>query len=210
MAPSINVDDNNDLIDRCLKGEQKAWDKFYSIYHNRVKEIVSWRKWRFTDAVVEEIVQDVFLDLIKGLKAFKGDSTLLTYVQRITKNKCISALRRETTIKRKGDRDSVSYEDVEYKSTSDLNKPLSPTTFGKPEESFLKLEEGRVVRASLEQLSDKCKEIVIMRYVDELPYEEIASKLSVPVGTVCSRLKRCLIRLSEIYNDMSSGFNVKR
>ncbi|MEQ8190745.1 MAG: RNA polymerase sigma factor [Candidatus Eremiobacterota bacterium] len=201
---------DNELVDRCLKGEQTAWSEFYSLYHNRIKQIVSWRKWSFTDGVIEEIVQDVFLDLIKGLKAFKGESTLLTYIQRITKNKCISALRKETTVKRKGDKDSISYEDVEYKSTSDLNKPLCPASFGKPEETFLKLEEARVVRASLDQLSSKCREIVMMRYCDELSYEEIGERLSIPGGTVCSRLKRCLLRLSEIYSEMSSGFNVKR
>lgn len=68
---------DNELVDRCLKGDQTGWSEFYSLYHNRIKQIVSWRKWSFTDGVIEEIVQDVFLDLIKGLKAFKGESMKL-------------------------------------------------------------------------------------------------------------------------------------
>ena len=210
MTLNDNYEINSELIERCLQGNQDAWNEFYSTYYNYIRRIVAWRKWNFSEPVVEEIVQEVFFDLIKGLKAFKGQSSLLTYVQRITKNKCISALRKETTLKRKADRSAISYEDVKYKSTSDLDKPVTPSPLGKPEESFLKNEEGRILRACLEQLSDKCKEIITLRYYKDLSYSEISKKLSVPEGTVCSRLKRCLLGLSKVYNEMSSGFNVKR
>lgn len=151
---------DNDLRARCLTGDETAWEEFYSNYYYSVKQIVSWRKWNFTEHVIEEIVQDVFLDLIKGLKSFKGDSTLLTYVQKITKNKCVSELRREITLKRKGDKESVSYEDVAYKTTSDLDEPISAGSFGRPEDTFLKSEEARLLRNCVEQLSDNCKDIV--------------------------------------------------
>lgn len=212
MKPLRDDNHSNDqeLIEKCLEGDQGAWNEFYSTYYNFVKQIVSWRKWHFTEAVIEEIVQEVFFDLIKGLKAFKGQSTLLTYVQKITKNKCISALRKETTLKRKADRDSISYEQVKYKSTSDLDKPVTPSPLGRPEESLLKLEESRFMKASIEQLSEKCREIVTMRYYDDMSYDEIGKILSLPPGTVCSRLKRCLLRLGELYQEMNSGFNVKR
>ncbi len=205
-----NYDIDNELIEKCLDGNQEAWNEFYSTYYNVIRRIAAWRKWSFIEPVVEEIVQEVFFDLIKGLKAFKGQSSLLTYVQRITKNKCISALRKETTLKRKADKTSISYEEVKYKSTSDLDKPLSPSPLGKPEDNFLKQEESRILRACVEQLSDKCKEIVTLRYYSDLSYTEIGEKLSLPEGTVCSRLKRCLLHLSKIYKEMSSGFNVKR
>jgi len=89
-----NYDIDNELIEKCLDGNQEAWNEFYSTYYNVIRRIAAWRKWSFIEPVVEEIVQEVFFDLIKGLKAFKGQSSLLTYVQRITKNKCISALRK--------------------------------------------------------------------------------------------------------------------
>ena len=53
---------------------------------------------------------------------------------------------------------------------------------------------------AMKNLSPDCREVIKRRYFQDLSYKEICTELDLPLGTVCSRLKRCLTRLKEIYN----------
>ena len=60
-----------ELIDLAIAGNQLAWEEMYRRYYGRVKRIVSWGKWGFRYAEVDEIVQEVFLELMKALPNFR-------------------------------------------------------------------------------------------------------------------------------------------
>ena len=88
----------------------------------------------------------------------------------------------------------------EKKSDDDEERFLHvESTMGSPEDELVFDEDSLELMNSLQQLSGECRDIIKKRYYDDLSYKEICDELGLPLGTVCSRLKRCLLRLKEIY-----------
>jgi RNA polymerase sigma-70 factor (ECF subfamily) len=186
------------LIDYAIDGVEQAWNEIYRRYHGRVKRVVAWQKWGFRPAEVEEVTQEVFLELIKALPNFRQEASLATFLTRLTKNKCISILRRKGAQKRAKEEFGFVFE--EKKSDDDDERFLHvESTMGSPEDELIFDEESIELMKSLKQLSAECRDIIKKRYYDDLSYKEICDELGLPLGTVCSRLKRCLLRLKEIY-----------
>lgn len=186
------------LIDYAIDGVEQAWSEIYRRYHGRVKRVVAWQKWGFRPAEVEEVTQEVFLELIKALPNFRQEASLATFLTRLTKNKCISILRRKGAQKRAKEEFGFVFE--EKKSDDDDERFLHvESTMGSPEDELVFDEDSLELMNSLKQLSGECRDIIKKRYYDDLSYKEICDELGLPLGTVCSRLKRCLLRLKEIY-----------
>jgi len=186
------------LITFAIEGNEKAWNEMYRRYHSRVRRVVSWKKWGFRRAEAEEIMQDVFLELIKALPNFRRESSLSTFLTRLAKNKCISVLRRKGAQKRA--REEYGFTFDERKSDDENSRHVVvASNMGNPQEKLLLLENADELMEALKQLSPDCQEVIDRRYFKDLAYREICDQLDLPLGTVCSRLKRCLLRLKEIY-----------
>lgn len=185
-------DSEEQLIARCLQGDASAWEEIYRLHYGRVKQVIGWRRWGFTPIEVEDGVQEVFLQLVRSLPGFRGEASLATFLTRLARNRCISHLRRKTA--RKRGKEELSYS---LDGERDEGMPFAPAIDPDPgpEGSLLLAEEGRDVARALEALSPECRQVLHLRYYKQLSYKEICSALSLPLGTVCSRLKRCLLRL---------------
>lgn len=180
------------LIARCLQGDATAWEDVYRRHYGRVKQVIGWRRWGFTPIEVEDGVQEVFLQLVRSLPSFRGEASLATFLTRLARNRCISHLRRKTARKRGREELSHSLEGEREEDT-----PFTPAIDPEPgpEGSLLLAEENRDVVRALEGLSPDCRQVLHLRYYQQLSYKEICTALALPLGTVCSRLKRCLLRL---------------
>lgn len=180
------------LIARCLQGDASAWEEVYRRHYGRVKQVIGWRRWGFTPIEVEDGVQEVFLQLVRSLPTFRGEAGLGTFLVRLARNRCISHLRRKTA--RKRGREELGYS-LEGEREEDV--PFAPAVDPAPgpEGSLLLSEETRTVVVALEGMSPECRQILHLRYYKQLSYKEICAALALPLGTVCSRLKRCLGRL---------------
>ncbi len=185
-------DSEEQLIARCLQGDASAWEEVYRSHYARVKQVIGWRRWGFTPIEVEDGVQEVFLQLVRSLPKFRGEASLATFLTRLARNRCISNLRRKTAQKRGREELSVAID-----GERDEDMPYAPAVDGDPgpEGALLAAEEGRSVARALEALSPECRQVLHLRYYRQLSYKEICSALSLPLGTVCSRLKRCLLHL---------------
>jgi len=183
-----------ELIKACVEGSEEAWARLYRQYYGRVRRIVAWSRWRFTDTEVEDHVQEVFMELIKALKTFRGEASLNTFLTRLAKNKCISALRRKTAQKR-GKEELICLEDRRGESDEPVIVAVDkgPT----PEQVYIMAEEMSVVTSAMEKIGEDCRKIIALRYFQERSYDEICHHLDLPLGTVCSRLKRCLAKLKD-------------
>lgn len=186
-----------ELIQLALSGGQDAWKEIYRRYYSRVRRIVTWGKWGFRPAESDEIVQDVFLELLKALPGFRHEASLSTFLTRLSKNKCISVLRQKGAQKRAREEYGFVFED--RKTEEGEKKIFAESGTGDPQKSIIFKEEALQLMASLKCLSPDCREVIKKRYFDDLSYKEICDELELPLGTVCSRLKRCLSRLKEIY-----------
>ena len=144
-----------------------------------------------------DLTQEVFLKVWQGLPSFQGDSTFSTWLYRLTSNACIDFLRRE-----KRRRGTLSLDDEEWELASQLPDP-APTP-------------QKALEAGLAQLSDEHRQVLILRELNGLSYEEIAQVLSLSPGTVKSRIARARLSLANFlrksgnFSDASSSMRTKR
>ena len=192
-----NLSEEN-LIETAIEGNESAWNEIYRRFHGRVKRIVSWRKWGFRQAEADEVAQDVFLELLKALPNFRRESSLATFLTRLAKNKCISVLRKKGAQKRAKEEYGFTF-DEKKSNDPDERRVIAESTLGNPQETLIFQENAQYLSESLKDLSEECREVIEKRFFRDMSYKEICDELDLPLGTVCSRLKRCLLYLKEIF-----------
>lgn len=174
------------LVERCLSGEQGAWDELIKLYTKRVYALC----YRFTsrDSEAQDLTQDVFLRVFKSLASFRaGEGSFTVWLTRLTRNLLVDHYRRT-----KHERVTDTLEDklpvleertAQYSRTDGL---------------LAGREAGELLQAALQKLSPELREAVILRDLQEMEYREIAQVLSVPEGTVKSRLNRGRAELARV------------
>lgn len=133
-------------------------------------------------AAAEDVAQEAFVRLQAALPGFRGDAALSTWLYRVTLNLCRDHLRRG---RRRRD-------DVDLDAIGDA--PAAAVAAHADRDIDLQRLRRRV-RAAIDQLPDEQREAVLLRYMEELPYHEIARLTDTPQGTVASRVFRALERL---------------
>jgi len=181
-----NLDADAQLVDRCLGGQDAAWEDLVKLHTRRVYSIC----YRFTnsDAEAQDLTQDVFLRVFKNLKSFRsGEGLFVVWLTRLTRNLLIDHYRR-TRMDRATD------------SIEDQVKVLEETTavLARTDGMLAGREASEVLQAGLQKLSPELRETVILRDLEELEYREIAQVLNVPEGTVKSRLNRGRAELARV------------
>jgi len=186
------LDADNQLVERCLGGEEAAWEELVKTHTRRVYAIC----YRFTGSEQEaqDLTQDVFLRVFRSLKSFRaGDGSFSVWLARLARNLLIDHYRRT-----KLERASASIED---------QLPLleeKTATLGRTEGLLAGREASEMLQAALQKLSPDLRETVILRDLEELEYREIAQVLNVPEGTVKSRLNRGRAELGRILRQRQS------
>ena len=180
------VDADTQLVERCLGGEDAAWEDLVKVHTRRVYSIC----YRFTgsDSEAQDLAQEVFLRIFKSLKSFRsGEGSFQVWLTRLTRNLLIDHYRRT-----KLDRMSDSIEDqmpmLEEKTA------MSARTEG----MLAGREASELLQSALQKLSPDLRETVILRDLEEMEYREIARILNVPEGTVKSRLNRGRAELARV------------
>jgi RNA polymerase sigma-70 factor, ECF subfamily len=180
------LDAETSLIERCLGGEQGAWDELIKIHTKRVYGIC----YRFTsrDNEAQDLTQEVFLRVFKTLGSFRaGEGSFVVWLTRLTRNLLVDHYRRS-----KYDRVTDAIEDR-------LATLEERTAQGARTDGLLAgREAGELLQAGLQKLSPELREAVILRDLQELEYREIAQVLGVPEGTVKSRLNRGRAELARV------------
>lgn len=174
------------LVERCLEGDQGAWEQLVRSHTRRVYAIC----YRFVgkDEEAQDLTQDVFLRIFKTLGSFRaGEGSFTVWLTRLTRNLLIDNYRRN-----KGQRMTDSLDD---------QLPILEETSlagGRTDGLLAGREASELLQAALQKLSPELREAVILRDLEEMEYKEIASALSVPEGTVKSRLNRGRAELARI------------
>jgi RNA polymerase sigma-70 factor (ECF subfamily) len=184
-----------ELLARCRRGETDAWDELFDLHYAAAGRFIFQLSPDFSREDSEEICQEVFLSVIKNLQSFEGESQFQTWLFRIAVNKARDYREKRLAAKRGGAHTTISLqaENPETGLAPDPPDPL-PT----PDENMMNTEQMTIVRESLDLLDESCREIVEMRYLGDLSYDELGATLKLNPKTVSSRLSRCLDRLEEI------------
>lgn len=174
------------LVERCLSGQDAAWEELVKSHTRRVYAIC----YRFTgsDPEAQDLSQDVFLRVFKNLKSFRaGEGSFVVWLTRLTRNLLIDHYRRT-----KLDRATDSIEDQ----MTVLEEKTA--TMARTDGMLAGREASELLQNALQKLSPELRETVILRDVEELEYREIAEVLNVPEGTVKSRLNRGRAELARV------------
>ena len=197
--PPATRDPDLDLIEAFRRGQGGAFDLLVHRHEGRVFRLAC-RLLGDSDAALDA-AQEAFVKAWKALPRFKGDSRFSTWLTRIAINQCRNELRRRRTVKHT------------QPLSLDAQAPEGDRTTGdsvaapgaEPWEEARGREVGRALQAVLAELDGESREVLCLRDVEDLSYEEIAEILDVPLGTVRSRLHRARAevrrRLSSVLED---------
>ncbi len=169
------LDPDFNLVDRCLSGDEAAWETLVRTHTRRVFGYC----YRFTgkESEAQDLTQEVFLRVFRSLKSYRSDEgAFATWLARLSRNLLIDHYRR-------GKQD---------RATDSIEEQL------RPEGLLAGREASELLGAALQRLSPDLREAVILRDLQELEYREIADVLKVPEGTVKSRLNRGRAELARV------------
>jgi RNA polymerase sigma-70 factor, ECF subfamily len=183
-----------DLIDRCRRGDAAAWDVLFDQHYGATGRFIFQLSAEVTREDAEEICQEVFLAVIQNIGGFQRASQFRTWLFRIAANKTRDYLERQHAAKRGGGRVPLPL-NVENEAGQIIDPP---DPLPAPDAALLTTEQMLLLRESLDQLGNPCREIIELRYFGELSYEEIGNELNMNPKTVSSRLSKCLQNLEKI------------
>ena len=173
-APSSDAIE--DLIQRCLSGDQRAWELIVQQYWRKVFNIAYKFVGKHDEA--EDLTQDIFLKIFRSLSTFDRRANFQTWLISVSRNLCIDHYRSVRKERETIDRDV------------DANE-LSPTSHDPgPIAALEQRDRVTLLRHALAELPDTLRTAVLMRDIQELSYQEIADRLHLPEGTVKSRINR--------------------
>ena len=201
-APDADADAGEPaLLARCRRGDARAWDTLFDRHYAAVARFVHGLGADLDDA--EEICQDTFLAVVRGLDGFDGRSQFQTWLLRIASNKARDHRDRLRAAKRGGGIRPVSLDDGGETVMATADNGAAPRLDPPcprpgPDTVLADREEAARLRACLDELGEPCREILDLRYFADLSYEEIAAGLRLNVKTVSSRLSKCLDRLGAL------------
>lgn len=178
-----------ELVLRAKQGDEQAFAQLMRDNEKRIYTLTLRMTGNPEDAM--DLAQDTFLNAWKGLKFFKGDSAFSTWLYRLASNACIDFLRRQ---KRRQDISLPLAADSEEED----RLPDVPDDRFRPDTRLEQQELRRAVNEGLQQLSDEHRQVLVMREVNGLSYQEIADILDLEAGTVKSRIARARLSLRKI------------
>ncbi|MBR4717951.1 MAG: sigma-70 family RNA polymerase sigma factor [Lentisphaeria bacterium] len=175
------------LLKAFRSGDDTAFDGLIGLYSAKLYKVAYAILGSRQDA--EEVVQDTFLRAYRALQAFRGDSSLETWLHRITLN---LARNKYQWNHRRGSGLNVSLTagDGPDDDSGPGNEQDVPDRRMEPDLVLEQNEIGTNIMKALNSLPYNLRETMVLRHVNDMPYEEIAQKLDCKVGTVKSRLSR--------------------
>ena len=176
--PSVSPEQERAWIDAARGGSQDAFEALVHLYEKKVFALTSRLCGDPEDA--REAAQEAFLAAWQGLPFFRGDASFSTWLYRLTSNACMDLLRRE---QRRTSAAGPSLDDEEV--NIDVPSPMeSPQEAAEHRELRAQIEEG------LRALTPEHRQVLLLRELHQLSYDEIADTLDLDVGTVKSRISR--------------------
>ena len=164
------------LIQRCLRGDQAAWEQIVKQHWRKVFNVAYKFVGKHDEA--EDLTQDIFLKIFKSLNTFDRRANFQTWLISISRNLCIDHYRSVRKERETIDRDV------------DANQLTPAAVDAGPIAALEQRDRVTLLRQALAALPETLRTAVVMRDIQELSYQEIAERLQLPEGTVKSRINR--------------------
>lgn len=177
-----------DLVVAARKGDRKAFQALAEKYYPRIFRMLLAMTRK--EDVALDLTQDTFVKALQGIASFEMGSSFYTWLYRIAHNAFLDRYRR---VKSAGYQ--KEFDDGVKSSVAEgapLGRPLEPSRAVEAQERLI------IVSEAMGQLKPEHREILVLREIEDLSYEEIAATLNLKIGTVMSRLFAARMRLREI------------
>ena len=176
-AQAQAVPSDGELLARCREGDQAAWAGLVERYARYVYAIVV-RGFRLGDEEAEDVFQDVFLRVYERLGTLRDDDALRPWIAQVARRVCLDRLAERG----RGTTGALDDELVDEATDDELDR----------------IEEAMDVHDALAALEPSCREMLDRFFARDEPYRRIAEALDLPMGTVASRISRCLDKLRQV------------
>ncbi len=178
------------LVRLAASGDERAFEQLVFLYETRVYRMALYMTGNREDA--QDVSQEVFVRLWTSLSSFRGESTLLTYLMRLTKNISVDLMRRNRR------RKIVSLSVYDQDGEEGAWELPDENEENNPEKSYLRREHAEKVRRAINTLDADQRQIVVLRDINGLSYREISEVLAISESAVKSRLNRAREKLKKI------------
>jgi len=185
-----NNDEDEELVKRCASGDREAFNDLVIKYQKKIFGVA----YRFVGDPEEanDLAQEIFTAAYQNLKSFRGDSKFSTWLFQIATNR---GKNRFKYLKRRGFFTNKGSSETDDE--GDQSHRALPDQTANPEELLSGNQIRKAVREAIDELEPDHREIVILRDIEGLSYDEIARILDLPEGTTKSRLHRARMVVKE-------------
>lgn len=185
---SKNTKEDRTLVERAQKGDKRAFDKLLKKYRKSVYYMLLKMVKNSDDA--EDLAQEAFAKAFTSIERFDATFAFSTWLFRIASNNCIDFIRKKRV-------QTISIDQpIESEDGGNMQMDLKDGGLD-PNDTLLKQQRGKYLKMALDRLPLKYRQLVELRYFDELSYEEVAEKTQLPLGTIKAQLFRARELLQE-------------
>jgi RNA polymerase sigma-70 factor (ECF subfamily) len=189
------------LIERARAGDSTALEALLSAHQDRVFR-TALGLCRGSEEAALEVVQDVLISACRHLDSFRGDSAFSTWLYRMTvnfaRNRVVAEGRRAARV--------VSLDTSPRRTSSDeMRRPQAVELRAGPAEQVARAELIAVLHDRMGQLAPEFREVLVLRFIEDRDYDDIAATLEIPLGTVKSRINRGRRELRRLMADVLPG-----
>ena len=188
---------DRELVARAGAGDQEAFEQLVRDNQNRVYSLAVRLVGDREEAA--DLAQEAFLRAWQGLAAFQGESSFATWIYRLTTNVCIDYLRRKKRRQEVEPAVSLDDEDSGWAEPADAGQD--------PQRKLEEAERSRALSRGLERLPEHQRQVLVMRELSGLSYQEIGAATGLDLGTVKSRIARARLALRKILLEDGNFFD---
>jgi RNA polymerase sigma-70 factor (ECF subfamily) len=176
------------LVERAQRGDKRAFEMLVAKYQRKLGRLLS--RFIRDSAEVEDVAQEAFIKAYRALPSFRGDSAFYTWLYRIgintAKNYLVAMGRRAPTTTEFDSEEAENFEDGDQ--LRDVNTP---------EAELMSKQIASTVNETMQALPEELRTAITLREIEGLSYEDIATIMNCPIGTVRSRIFRARETIAE-------------
>jgi len=176
------------LVERAQRGDKRAFELLVIKYQRKLARLLS--RFIRDSAEVEDVTQEAFIKAYRALPSFRGDSAFYTWLYRIgintAKNYLVALGRRAPTTTEFDSEEAENFDDGDQ--LRDVNTP---------ENELVSKQIAKTVNETMDALPEELRTAIVLREIDGLSYDEIATVMNCPIGTVRSRIFRARDTIAE-------------
>lgn len=195
-ARALATDDLT-LVERVRTGDQRAFKLLVERYQRKVFSVALGMLKDKEEA--RDVAQEAFVKVYRYLDHFKGDASFYTWLYRITVNICIDVIRKKGS---GGTREAVEFDETVKMDVAEANIGALGSRLGtNPQKSALRAELAQRITEAIHQIPEAHRQILLLREVEGMSYEDLSRTLNIPKGTVMSRLFHARLKMQKILGE---------